>query len=391
MAGSDRARAHRRAAIDKGIEWLASRQQQGRWASFRTLAGISDVWVTGFVGKHLQVMRPRMAGLAAARRFLRARQQADGGWGFGGDVPADADSTAWCLSLLLLPTRAFPVRARKRAEAFLARQETPQGMATYSADSGIREFIRADGHQSIAGWTAAHADVTAAVLCVRPRNDRSIALLRALLARQSAAGLIESYWWRSPYYALVLALRALRNFRLRPSAGFVTLALENLDGKQLADGGYALGGGSSADAFCTSLALEAYCHLAHDIRGAKIARAAQALRNLQAADGSWPGDWVLRIPSPAIVDPRSVHQWSAGSGGGNALVRDEDGVFATTLACHALHLHEQRLAARYTGLKPDWPRIEPLESEAPDNVAVVTPIRPPEIEHCGMRAPAGSR
>jgi hypothetical protein len=37
------------------------------------------------------------------------------------------------------------------------------------------------------------------------------------------------------------------------------------------------------------------------------------------------------------LQPQEDASWSNASGGGNSLVHDEGGLFATTLACYALH------------------------------------------------------
>jgi hypothetical protein len=56
----------------------------------------------------------------------------------------------------------------------------------------------------------------------------------------------------------------------------------------------------------------------------------------QLADGSWAGDYVMRIPAPDVLEPRHVASWSPGNGGGNSYVPDLRGVFASTLSCYAL-------------------------------------------------------
>ena len=40
-------------AIDKGNNHLLSQRVNGRWRGFPTLAGESDIWVTGFVLAHI--------------------------------------------------------------------------------------------------------------------------------------------------------------------------------------------------------------------------------------------------------------------------------------------------------------------------------------------------
>jgi len=393
VAGSKAKIAVLRAAVDKGVRRLEALAPEGQWSTFRTLAGTSDVWVTAFVAAHLQAIRPRNSRLRPARSFLLGQQQHDGGWGFGHGVPSDADSTAWCLSVLRT-FRPAPRAALIRAEAFLRTHQRGLGFQTYTADSGIREYIRAPKELSIEGWTSTHPDVTAAVLAAGPARtwDASLdAMLGALIASQTAAGLIDAYWWRSPYYALALSLRALRTHRRRPPHVFTARAREVLDGKQLPKGGYGLGANLEIDAFSTALALEAYSHLAKDAPKTAVSRVADALLAAQRPDGGWEGAFVLRIPAPSVVNPKSVHKWSAGTGGGNAFVKDKDGIFATVVACSALDLHRCVLEGTYSGLERAWAALKPAANRREENVAVLAPQLPPESERCNAPSSTLSR
>jgi squalene cyclase len=373
------------------VQWLEGLAPQGRWSAFHTLAGRSDEWVTALVASHLQSVQPRSANLQAARRFLLGRQQRSGGWAFGDGLPADADSTAWALSALR-SWRGAPRAAINRAERFLNTHFTGAGFATYTPDSGIREYVRAAQDQSTEGWTSAHPDVTAAVLAARSRGDAfSREVLATLISTQTAAGLIDAYWWRSPFYSLALALRALRVHRRRPTRTFVDRATEVLDGKQLPEGGHGLGANSSLDAFTSALALEAFSHLASYTRISAAARAARALCAAQRENGSWAGDFVLRIPAPSVVNPRAVHGWAIGGRGGNAWVKDEQGIFATALACHALDLHRRVIEGTYAGLGRSWPELESPPARHDVNVAIVAPEIPAERERCNAPLPASSR
>src|SRR5262245_25670992 len=145
VAGSSVTVAALRSAIDRGVRRLEASSSGACWTGFPTLAGRSEVWVTAFIVAHLQDIAPRVPILAKARRFLAEHQQTSGGWGYGGrGVPADADSTAWCLAALRA-SRSSSGKARARARTFLEAHRTDRGFATYRPDSGIREFIRMAG------------------------------------------------------------------------------------------------------------------------------------------------------------------------------------------------------------------------------------------------------
>ena len=326
------------AAVQRGITRLRSLQEGGRWRGFPTLAGESDVWVTAFVSTHLRDLAPRHVALAEARAYLAAQHRPNSGWSYGGDVPPDADSTAWCLMALRGSPQILP-SARGEAQEFLSSHLSEMGTATYREDSGIRDYIGVGPAISLAGWTSAHPDVSVAALLagVPPfGSDASLTVLRRLAACQSGAGFWDAYWWRGPLYTTALLLRAVQRVGYRlpePQAQCILAALKR---EQLTDGGFALGASTASDPFTTALALECYAHLAY-LGGEQRRRAAvSALLELQCAKLGWSGEYTMRIPAPDIVDPTRVFEWTRGTGGGNSFVMDTDGVFATTLACFAL-------------------------------------------------------
>ena len=373
------------AAIDRGVRRLEASIAGEHWTGFPTLAGRSDVWVTAFVVAHLDSIAPRRPILARARRYLIRQQQASGGFGYGGrGVPADADSTAWCLTAFGA-SRTLSADAGVRARKFLAAHRTDRGFVTYLPESGIREFIKATGDASIEGWTSVHPDVTASALMAGcPARGTGVArsLLGRLMASQTAAGLIPAYWWRSPFYTLAMALRACMVHRLTPSRDFVEGALEALDMKRLPNGGYGLGASDETDGFTTALALEIYSRLLGKKSSAAVASATEALLSAQQPDGGWRGAPVLRIPAPSVTNPMMVHGWKMDTGGGNAFVRDEGGIFATALACHALALRVALKDGRPVAVNRTWPEPELPDDVLDTEISVVAVTNPPALERC---------
>lgn len=327
-----------RGAVDPALlaaaDYLDHARRDGLWQGFPTLAGTSELWVSGFVATHL-ARADAPIDLAPTVEALLSRRGPDGGWSYGAEVPTDADSTAWCLSAV---SDRIPDEQRAAAREVLTKHSVDDSFATYRADSGIGEFVGSPP-AGVPGWTGAHPDVAAAVLLAgvpepgTPDEDRA---LGRLVGSANATGLIPSYWWRGMLYASALTLRALRARDCQPPDTWQQAAAEGLTGLQRKDGGYALGTDPTSDPFTTALGLEAWCHLRHPSAEAQARRVVAALLALQRDDGSWRGDHVLRIPAPAVVEPRLVARWSRESGGGNSYAPDVDGVFATAAALHAL-------------------------------------------------------
>lgn len=327
-------------ALERGIERLLAQNQGGRWRGFPTLAGESDVWVTGFILAHISGLARRRRKVRDAQAFLLNASRQSGGWSYGGEVPPDADSTAWCL-MALSGVKGMSDSRRRTNESFLWSHLTNGGVATYKLDSGISKYIQAAPNHSIAGWTSAHPDVTAAAILADPHGERVEEFLAGLIARQTGAGFFNSYWWRGPHYTTTLTLRALRRCKRHLPAASARLILRALVREQLPDGGFGLGASMRLDSLTTALALESFTHLSY-LGGLRNRRAAgNALLQTQGSDGRWGGDFVMRIPAPDVIDPQHVNLWKREGGGGNCYIPDRDGLFATAIACFALDCWRQ--------------------------------------------------
>ncbi len=321
-------------AIDKGMQYLLSLIESKRWRGFPTLAGESDVWVTGFVLTHIYNLCEQKDVIKEAQNFLLASQHPSGGWSYSQQVPADADSTAWCL-MALQSCEDFNGVALQKAKAFLWRHFTNGGLSTYKSESGILEFISAPCFEAIAGWTSPHADVSIAAVLADMQNEKVPEILKWLWSRKTN-GVINSYWWRSPFYTTALFLRALTKLKLRLTVTDATKIVEALVNKQQANGGFALGSSENTDSFTTALALESFVNLSYLGLHQQMINCANALLLCQNKNGSWAGDFILRIPAPFITDPNEITLWNNAGGGGNSFIEDKNGIFATAMACYAL-------------------------------------------------------
>jgi Prenyltransferase and squalene oxidase repeat len=327
-------------AIEKGIAHLLSQTVNGRWNGFPTLAGESDIWVTGFVLAHICSLCKQKDVLKESQNFLLQSIHPSGGWSYSAQVPPDADSSSWCLMALQL-CAGFTGLALEKARAFLWSHFTSTGISTYHVESGIREFISAPDNETIVGWTAAHPDVSIAAILADIQDEKVPAILNWLINRQTDEGFINSYWWRGPYYTTTLLLRALTRLKQHLPGEHAAITAAALVRNQLGDGGFSLDPSGGNDPFTTALALESFTHLSYLGHQPERMKCGNALLLSQQDNGSWAGDFILRIPAPFVKDPSQVESWNCGNGGGNSFIEDKGGVFATAMACYALDCWRQ--------------------------------------------------
>ena len=211
-----RSAAMPRAALEKAVSFLIERQSgDGAWRDFQLKPGRSDAWVTAYVGLRLlraetcapdAEMRPA---LAAATRYLEGARHRDGGWGYNGKSPPDADSTAQSILFLRAGFGAVTLADYAALARFQLR------------DGAFATYRRGDGRD---GWCRGHPDVTAVALramagMLRPdhvRLRRGYARLAGYLARKNA---LASYWWPSPFYLAARSARACVRCRCTSTCG----------------------------------------------------------------------------------------------------------------------------------------------------------------------------
>ncbi len=331
--------------INNGINYLLSLNNDNKWQGFPTLAGTSDVWVTGFVLAHISKLVKQKDIIKASQKFLLKSRHDIGAWSYSAIVPPDADSTAWSL-MALQSFDELKDDDLQKARTFLWSHYIDSGIATYNIESGIGEFISAPSKEIIAGWTSAHPDVSIATILADINNEKVPIILKWLIEQENE-GLIDSYWWRGPYYTTTLLLRVLsiqRKVLPKEHAQKIVNGLINL---QLESGGFGLGITNEPDAFSTAMALEAFVHLSNIDTTKEKTLCLKALIESQQSNGSWDGGYILRIPMPNIKDPNIIDTWSLENGAGNSYVKDQNGIFATAMACYALDLYRQTESQQY--------------------------------------------
>lgn len=303
-----------------GVDFLLQRQgADGMWSDFHLAPGLSDEWITGYVGDRLASIHGTQDALARAWSALCARRSERGGhgWGYNVHVPQDADSTAWALRLAQdVGCASDPVAVDARA-SFAPFVHADGMLGTYGPTDEIARFIGADPNQDFRGWTAAHPCVTAAAAGVRGVVDPQV-----LMSAQRPDGRWRSYWWASDTFATALTVEALASV---PEAAPARLRAAEW-----------------ATHMLTSPGLTAFevanLVIVRSIAGEMDGKALQGLSFAMLPDGSWPSGALLRVPHPQDTDPDAVIDWLPGGRIEGAIVEDLRRIFTTATVVHALAL-----------------------------------------------------
>ena len=273
------------AAIEAAVDFLlAQRCQSGWWldyAGFRE--GISDEWVTAYIGHALAESGVPRAQQAARRAWQLLAARGRDGWGWNYVQPADADSTAWALQLAALVGEQHSERAQAGASFLRAHMQADGCVATYLAEhyeAWLPQAVINDG------WYAGHACVTAVAAACSVLGDRPVQYLRA---RQAADGSWHGYWWSSPCYATCHAAEALARHADPADRKGVERALSWVQ-RYLAHG--------SPSSFEVALALRVL-RRAPTVKRQQLELLQQRLLDCQRADGSWAAAAALAIPNAA--------------------------------------------------------------------------------------------
>jgi len=331
-----------RLSLKRAIKFMGGcRNPDGLWSDFLTLAGESVYWVSGYVGYALSRYggARRNGWLTRVGSNILESQGEDGGWGYGPGVPADADSTSWCLRFLSrLGMHGREVR--ERASFFLMRHQNRSdgGLRTYSSPREVGRYMRLDGGISFEGWLSSQLCVTAVAveaLTESGFSDRVGEALDFIRASQNAEGYWNSYWWSGRLYATVHCMEALRSGGIEDDLGALNEAQEWVARTQLEDGSWS-DSETEGVPFFTALALRGLMMEPKPDLSEKIGHGIDWLLAHQLADGSWASGYILRIPHPSVREPWKASSWIRDGRAINAVIKDHRRLFTTATAFMAL-------------------------------------------------------
>lgn len=335
-------------AVMKASEFLQSRQlPSGHWSDFKTNAGTSTDWVTGYVGYALikgAVIPPfsvsRAIEVIQQDRFLK------GGWGYNRWLTPDADSTASCL-LFLCCAGIDKEKLAVDLHVLKEHQKGDGGFSTYNAPIDIRRIIRERDDHPMEGWCSTHLCVTVVALRTllefglvseSPEVEKAI---RFILSHQHPEGYWESYWWDGRIYATAFALMSLVKSQVQTCRGSIEKAIQWLQSVQNYDGGWNNGVKGESIPFHTALALNALLVSDSVDHSLAIEKGISWLLSHQFENGSWRSHPILRVPSPDCLKPWEVHTWNVSSIGTGIIVTDQNQLFTTATALAMLGRYAQ--------------------------------------------------
>lgn len=338
-------------SLERAVKFIKdNRNRDGLWSDFRTLAGESVYWVSGYVGYTLSssdVMSD--GGVEAQRDWLKKignnileHQNKDGGWGYGPGVPSDADSTSWCL-LFLTRIGIQESESRDKALLFLSKHQSPLdgGFRTYAMPRKVGRYMMLDESVSFDGWASSHMCVTGVAVqaLIETSSPRGInQALECIRKNQTTGGYWNPYWWSDKLYSTINCMKVLKSqVRGEEDDRILTRAQEWIAKTQLSDGGWSDDYLATESApFSTALGLRGLVMAPSGSFSEKIGSGVKWLLAHQQSDGSWNSRYMLRIPHPSMKEPWNQTSWKEGGMAINALIKDHRRLYTTATVLKAL-------------------------------------------------------
>ncbi len=265
--------------IAGGCDYLISKQHlDGYWCDFELPTGKSDAWVTAFVALSLthanvNVQSKKITeAIRCAIQWLVSHRDYASGWGYNRITGADADTTAYVLTLL----RENDYPMNRNDVAFLVSLQCPcGGFSTYAEKSA---------------WGQPHPDVTP-VAFVALQGSKTDSLTEEVMVHyldenQWAPGFWPSYWWKNCFYS------SYHNLKLSIDLGAIdrpkSLGLPTGDGFAVE---------SAFDLAWLTATASLYSDKAYGVV------LSEELILLQQPEGYWEGAGNLRVTDPACISP----------------------------------------------------------------------------------------
>lgn len=337
-------------SLERAFNFIeVNRNPDGFWSDFLTLAGESVYWVSGYVGCALCCVHDsRGRGLLeeVGSKILE-HQGRDGSWGYGPGVPADADSTSWCILFL----SRLGIQKRESLEKallfLLLHQNHPSGgFRTYASPSAVGRYMKLNDGVSFEGWATSQMCVTgvAARALIEAHSSKGVVeAIYSIRNGQTEEGFWNPYWWNEKLYSTVNCMEALI------AGGGNDLVIlrraQNWIAKtQLINGSWNDSTTSEGVPFSTALALKGLMLAPRLADSDKIRIGVEWLLTHQLVDGSWSPYYLLRIPHPSMKEPWKYPLWRRDGKVINAIIKDHRRLYSTATVFSALSEFKDRFS-----------------------------------------------
>jgi squalene cyclase len=274
--------------IDKGIEYIINNQdQEGFWNDFFIKeVGVSNQWVTGYIGHSLAgESLPKNSILKAINQLIITRLDS-GGWGYNDKNVSDADSTANVINFMSSFNQKpiDTILLETLCDFLLTFQEDKTGgIMTYKPnDANI--FAKS-------GWCKPEISVSAmtGITLFKVNKEKYKTAIdeikKFVIQSQSSEGYWETYWWRDRMYGTNLACR------------FLYLIGEQHTAQKALQ--WVLDSYIEPNSFCKALALSTVLTDSYKIQTCDFLwDLIKWLIEEQNSYGYWTGDKILKLPNP---------------------------------------------------------------------------------------------
>ncbi|MFJ9901064.1 hypothetical protein ACIQPR_47955 [Streptomyces sp. NPDC091280] len=279
---------------------------------------------------------PGRSAAESAWELLRQARGPSDGWGYGPQVPGDADITSWVLRLAEALGAEDDPRAEEGYRFVAAHLQEDGGISSYLPQFAAPFLDRVAPRWD--AWYASHACVTTAAAGLRhlPVHERLLARLREI---RRPDGSWPAYWWPDREYPTALAAEALTADSPAGDRPEARAAARWAAARIGADGAVRTEWEPEGSAFATAFALRAVLAGERPEDRDTVRRAVSYLVDSQEQEGSWrPSAW-CRVPGPMEFDPDARAHWKRGQRGKAALgsvVLDMKALYTTASVVAAL-------------------------------------------------------
>lgn len=318
-------------AVKKARIYISIKQEpNGCWEDYFNNAGISDVWTTAYVSYFLSKNNLLKTNLKKSKTFLLSNYKINYLLGYNTVWIPDADSTSF--GILALNSLGYNFN-NQELEKWYSYQNEDGGFSTYNSKLQLLASLNNKKIKDVSGWLNSHFCVSAVAYLVFSElkiNNQYSEKLRNYLIYNLKTNSYHPYWWNSSFYSLSFLIIAcsIKNDNEMLSLCYKLLN-RYLNEKLL-----------PTNEFYTALLINSFC-LTNDsslYKNSILSKLISKLLKAQKKDGSWDGNYSLRMPSPYVTNPNlEVNIWNENNKGTNIIVKDFHGLFTTVSCLSALN------------------------------------------------------